>query len=128
VRDIDADRQREAAATIVRRVLAVCKRRSVEFEVRLLADTSPVILPVWVRQAVIESARQLGTKYRVLSSGASHDAQMVNTRIPTALIFVPSKSGLSHVPEEWTDPSQIATGVDVLARTLLNLDVSLARH
>jgi allantoate deiminase len=128
VRDIDADRQREAAATIVRRVLAVCKRRSIEFEVRLLADTSPVILPVWVRQAVIESARQLGTKYRVLSSGASHDAQMINTKIPTALIFVPSKSGLSHVPEEWTDSSQIATGVDVLARTLLNLDTSLTRH
>lgn len=125
VRDVDADRQREAAATIVRRLFAACKRRGVECEIRLLADTSPVILPVWVRQAVTESCRDLGFSYRVLSSGASHDAQMINTLIPTALVFVPSKDGLSHVPEEWTDAADLAAGVDVVAATLLKLDANL---
>lgn len=126
VRDIDADRQRATAAEIVRRVRAVCDRRRVRLDVRLLADTSPVVLPVWVRQVVTETARGLGTTYRVLTSGASHDAQMVNRVTPTGMVFVPSRGGLSHVPEEWTSPVEIATGISVLGESMLALDSHLA--
>ncbi|WP_395405783.1 Zn-dependent hydrolase (plasmid) [Arthrobacter sp. UC242_113] len=125
VRDIDADRQREAAVTIVQRTLAACKRRAVGLDVELLADTSPVILPMLIREHLAEAAKSVGADYRVLTSGASHDSQMINTIIPTGLLFVPSKNGLSHVPEEWTEASEIATGIDVLAATFFNLDSSL---
>jgi acetylornithine deacetylase/succinyl-diaminopimelate desuccinylase-like protein len=40
------------------------------------------------------------------------------------MIFVPSKGGRSHVPEEWTDPSECAQGIHVLAQTLVELDAS----
>jgi len=126
VRDVDADRQRGTAAEIVRRVQAVCDRRRVRLDVRLLADTSPVVLPVWVRQALTASARDLGVSYRVMTSGASHDAQMINRITPAGMVFVPSRDGLSHVPEEWTAPAEIATGVQVLASGLLHLDRHLA--
>ena len=125
VRDIDADRQRLSAAEIVRRVQAACDRRRVHLDVRLLADTSPVVLPVWVRQAITEAAQQQGTTYRVLTSGASHDSQMINRVTPTGMVFVPSKAGLSHVPEEWTSATDLATGVQVLASALLTLDARL---
>ncbi len=126
VRDIDADRQRLSAAEIVRRVQAACDRRRVRLDVRLLADTSPVVLPVWVRQAITETAQQQGVTYRVLTSGASHDSQMINRVTPTGMIFVPSKSGLSHVPEEWTSAIDLATGVHVLLSAMLTLDARLA--
>ncbi|MGH3354946.1 MAG: M20 family metallo-hydrolase [Nocardioidaceae bacterium] len=126
VRDIDADRQRLSAAEIVRRVQAACDRRRVRLDVHLLADTSPVVLPVWVRQAITEAAQQQGVSYRVLTSGASHDSQMINRLTPTGMVFVPSKAGLSHVPEEWTSATDLATGVQVLASALLNLDARLA--
>lgn len=125
VRDIDADRQREAAATIVQRALAVCERRSVELEVDLLADTSPVILPMLIREHMSAAADSSGIAYKVLTSGASHDSQMVNTIVPTGLLFVPSLEGLSHVPEEWTEATEVAKGVDILATTLMNLDSKL---
>jgi acetylornithine deacetylase/succinyl-diaminopimelate desuccinylase-like protein len=41
------------------------------------------------------------------------------------MVFVPSRAGLSHVPEEWTAPGEIATGVQVLAAGLLRLDRDL---
>lgn len=126
VRDIDADRQRSTAAEIVRRVQAVCDRRGVRLDVRLLADTSPVVLPVWVRQSITTAAREADVSYRVMTSGASHDAQMINRVAPTGMVFVPSRDGLSHVPEEWTAPAEIATGVQVLAAGLLRLDRNLA--
>ncbi|MDU5946512.1 MAG: hypothetical protein E6Z15_05470 [Paenibacillus macerans] len=37
------------------------------------------------------------------------------------MIFVPSKDGISHSPEEYTDCRDIARGTDILAETLLRL-------
>lgn len=127
VRDIDADRQRETAAEIVRRVRAACDRRGVGLGLRLLADTSPVVLPVWVRQFLTGAAREAGVGYRAMTSGASHDAQMINRVTPAGMLFVPSRDGLSHVPEEWTSPVDIAVGTRVLAGGLLRLDERLSQ-
>ena len=41
---------------------------------------------------------------------------------PMAMIFVPSKGGISHAPQEYTAPIDIANGVNVLLRTLLAID------
>ncbi|WP_395405815.1 M20/M25/M40 family metallo-hydrolase (plasmid) [Arthrobacter sp. UC242_113] len=78
-----------------------------------------------IREHIAEAAKSVGASYRVLTSGASHDAQMINTIVPTGLLFVPSKGGLSHVPEEWTEAPEIAVGIDVLAATFFNLDSTL---
>ncbi|MBO9521348.1 MAG: Zn-dependent hydrolase [Nocardioidaceae bacterium] len=126
VRDVDADRQRLAVAEIVARLRAACLRRGTRLEARLLADTSAVVLPDWVRNEVTAAATELALPYRVLTSGASHDAQMVNRVVPTAMIFVPSRHGLSHVPEEWTEPAQLAVGTDLLAASMLRLDARAA--
>lgn len=126
VRDVDADRQRKTAAEIVRRLHATCQRRGVRLTVGLLADTSPVVLPTWVRGVIAAAAGQAGFSYRVLTSGASHDAQMINRIVPSGMIFVPSRTGLSHVPEEWTSPRDLAIGVDLLRRTMILLDQQIA--
>ncbi len=128
IRDVDADRQRQCASEIVSRITATCRRRGIGLEVELIADTSPVVLPLWVRQALADAAKERGVPYRVLTSGASHDAQMINAIVPTALLFVPSRDGLSHVPEEWTDAADIARGVDVLLGAVISLDSTLERE
>jgi N-carbamoyl-L-amino-acid hydrolase len=38
------------------------------------------------------------------------------------MIFVPSRDGKSHCPEEWTDLEHIALGVQALARALAKVD------
>ena len=126
VRDVDADRQRRAAAEIVGRMRAACLRRGTRLDARLLADTSAVVLPDWVRSEVTAAAADRDLPYRVLTSGASHDAQMINRVTPVAMIFVPSRAGLSHVPEEWTEPAQLAIGTDLLLASMLRLDARAA--
>ena len=44
---------------------------------------------------------------------------------PVAMIFVPSKDGISHSPDEWTDFEDISEGTNVLTETLYNLSNSL---
>ncbi|WP_051581508.1 Zn-dependent hydrolase [Pseudonocardia acaciae] len=125
VRDLDADRQARAAAEIVERAEAICARRGVRLCVRPLAETPPVPLSGPVREVLVEACRELDVEPAVLPSGASHDAQQVNTVTPTGMIFVPSKDGISHDPAEWTDVEDLALGTAVLAAGLLRLDATL---
>lgn len=56
-----------------------------------------------------------------LVSGAGHDAQMFEHICPTAMLFVPSRRGISHSPEEYTAPRDLARGVLVLTEMLYRL-------
>ncbi len=49
-----------------------------------------------------ENATELGLNAIRMLSGAAHDAQLVGRVAPMAMVFVPSKGGLSHSPSEWT--------------------------
>jgi hydantoinase/carbamoylase family amidase len=126
IRDVDHDRQRATSIEVTALAQAIGERRGIGVAVTPLADTVPTVLPVWLRGIAVEACAELGQSYRVVTSGASHDAQIINAIVPSAVIFVPSREGHSHVPEEWTSSSDIARGVDVLLGTVIRLDRLLA--
>jgi N-carbamoyl-L-amino-acid hydrolase len=72
-------------------------------------------------QCVEESAKALGLNVRRMVSGASHDAQIMATVMPTAMIFVPSVKGLSHNPQEFTRDEDVVAGANVLIATAIRL-------
>jgi acetylornithine deacetylase/succinyl-diaminopimelate desuccinylase-like protein len=54
-----------------------------------------------------------------MPSGAGHDAQMFAPVCPSAMIFVPSRDGISHNTEEYTAPEDLARGARLLAHVAL---------
>ena len=58
-----------------------------------------------------------------MPSGAGHDAQDMALIAPTAMIFVPSRDGISHSPEEFTSFEMIYKGANVLLNTIVELDL-----
>jgi allantoate deiminase len=122
VRDVDSDRQRIAASEIVQRARWISERRGVQLNVDVIADTSPAVLSMWLRELTSGACQELGLAYRVMSSGAGHDAAVLSRLVPSAMVFVPSREGLSHVPDEWTSVAEIARGVDVMYHSVLALD------
>lgn len=84
-----------------------------EWEVYLDKEVQSVI------QLVCE---ELGYEYKYMYSGAGHDANGLSQITPTAMIFVPSKDGVSHSPDEWTEWCDIEKGVNVLLNTIVKLD------
>lgn len=60
--------------------------------------------------------------YRDMTSGAGHDSVYTSKRCPTSMIFVPSRNGISHHPEEWTSPEDCALGAEVLCQSVLRYD------
>jgi beta-ureidopropionase / N-carbamoyl-L-amino-acid hydrolase len=87
-----------------------------------LSRTFAVACDPALRAAIGDSAEDLGLQTLPLASGAGHDAAFVAQIAPAAMIFVPSRDGKSHTPEEWTDTEAMALAADLLTRTLVRLD------
>ncbi|MGL4242722.1 MAG: M20/M25/M40 family metallo-hydrolase, partial [Beijerinckiaceae bacterium] len=62
-----------------------------------------------------------GKAPRRLLSGAGHDAMVFRTVCPQAMLFVRSRDGLSHHPDEYTTPEDIGLAVRALYDAVLKL-------
>lgn len=82
---------------------------------------APTPLSEQLRAVLADQAEDLGLSHRVMVSGAGHDAMIMAGLAPTGLVFVPSRGGLSHTPEEWTDYAQLARGADLIFAALRRL-------
>jgi N-carbamoyl-L-amino-acid hydrolase len=68
---------------------------------------------------VLDTAKELGYSHLHMVSGAGHDASYMNQVCPTAMIFVPSIGGRSHVEVEQTTWEDCEAGANVLLHCLL---------
>ena len=128
VRDVDSDRQRLTTQDIVTRAEETAARRGLRCEWEVVSDTSPVVLPKWLRDLTSGAVERLEVPYRVTTSGAGHDAGILSHSIPAAMIFVPSRDGLSHCPEEWTSMEDIAMGARALGESIRDIDAFLSKE
>ncbi|STV77543.1 beta-ureidopropionase [Klebsiella variicola] len=69
-------------------------------------------------RAIEQAAKARTSRTLRMISGASHDAQMLSRVCPTAMVFVPSRDGVSHHPAEFTPAAELALGAQVLADAL----------
>ncbi|MGB3812529.1 MAG: Zn-dependent hydrolase [Shinella sp.] len=90
--------------------------RNEGFEVKAerLARFQPVIFEPEIVAAIEASAAERQLVCRRMTSGAGHDAQMIARIAPSAMIFVPSKGGISHNPAEFTADSDLVAGANIL--------------
>ncbi len=72
---------------------------------------------------VKKSAKELGVSHQMIHSGAGHDAQFVSYMIPTTMIFVQSKGGLSHCQDEYSTPEHCTMGASVMLNAVLKADM-----
>ena len=108
------------------RILNAARKAAVQRGVALQATQKEYQTPVKVSKNIAgEIARACkGEKitFMKMPSGAGHDAvSLSQAGVPVGMIFVPSKKGISHAPEEYSKPSDIAAGTAVLARALLSI-------
>lgn len=68
------------------------------------------------------AAEELGVKHQYIHSGAGHDAQFVAYMLPTTMIFVQSKDGLSHCEPEYSTPEHCTEGATVMLNAVLKAD------
>jgi N-carbamoyl-L-amino-acid hydrolase len=71
------------------------------------------------------ACNELNLPYQRMASGAGHDAISMADLGPQAMLFVPSRGGVSHSPDEFTEPEHCVAGARVLLAALLKLDEEL---
>ena len=97
------------------------EREGCTLETRSLARFAPVRFDPAMVDLVERTARTLGHSVKRMPSGAGHDAQMMARVCPTAMVFTPSRDGISHNPAEYTSPADLHAGANVLLHTMLAL-------
>lgn len=71
---------------------------------------------------VKEAAEEAGVSHQYIHSGAGHDAQFAAYMLPTTMIFVQSKDGLSHCEPEYSTPEHCTEGATVMLNAVLKAD------
>jgi N-carbamoyl-L-amino-acid hydrolase len=99
----------------------ICRRRRIKFKLEKLNVDSPVICAPYLVNAVTNVCSQLGVRMKKMISRAYHDSLFMAQICPTTMIFIPSRGGVSHRPDEYSSPAQVKTGVRILAQTLAKL-------
>jgi N-carbamoyl-L-amino-acid hydrolase len=79
----------------------------------------PVAFDPQCIEAVRQAAAGLGLSALKIVSGAGHDAVYMARVVPTAMIFVPCKDGISHAEVEYASPEACADGANVLLHAVL---------
>lgn len=93
----------------------------VTISTRALEHVLPVKFDPGVVGTIEQAARELGIPSRRMVSGAGHDAQLMAAMCPAGMIFIPSRAGISHSPDEYSSPEDLETGANVLMQAALKL-------
>lgn len=103
------------------RINEIADEMDIEATIDLWMDEAPVPMDADIVSILEEAAKKANMKYRVMHSGAGHDAQIIAPHYPTAMIFVPSIDGISHNPAEATKLEDLVEGVKMMASALYEL-------
>jgi hydantoinase/carbamoylase family amidase len=121
VRDSDLGAREAVVRGLLEAARRVAERRGLAVEVEPIVEDTPVQCEPDVIAAAEEACEALGLSFRRMVSGAYHDAMILGAAVPIGMVFVPSRGGVSHHPDEYTAPEQLDAGVRVLARVLARL-------
>jgi N-carbamoyl-L-amino-acid hydrolase len=121
-RDGDADRLVRMEKIVRETALEVAGTRGMTVCFGPMWALEPVAMDARLRAALEQGAQVVAPdRWRLMPSGALHDATNVARLMPVAMLFVPSIGGISHAFEEDTGEADLVAGVEVLARAVAAL-------
>ncbi len=122
IRDLDTAKMDQLFALISAESAKIGEATRTRIVFEAAVASSPSLMDERVRALIRASANELRLSNRIMPSGAGHDAQSISTLAPAGMIFIPSVGGISHAPQEFSTPQDIANGANVLLHSLLKLD------
>ncbi|MFB1051970.1 Zn-dependent hydrolase [Paraliobacillus sp. JSM ZJ581] len=106
---------------LMKQCVALYQGNGIEIEVEETLYVKPKALSEKIQQLLKEHSSKCDIPYCSIDSGAGHDAMVFTDVTEVGMLFIPSKAGLSHCPEEWSDAADIANAVEILYQTAKQL-------
>ena len=115
---------RNSVVTLVKEFIDItAEKRGLSYTIETIAQDHPVEMhPAMIRE-IEEAAKSVGVEYMTMPSGAGHDAMYWAEVVPTGMIFIPCRDGISHNPTEFAEMDDIVTGAAVLDKVLRKLSL-----
>ncbi|MDP8949611.1 MAG: Zn-dependent hydrolase [Actinomycetota bacterium] len=121
LRDIDEEVRDRVESRILEGAEEACRRRGVRLEIETLQRLAPAPCSELVRGAAERACERLGIRPHALPSGAGHDGMQLTDLCPMGMIFVRSRNGVSHSPDEWSSQEHCTAGGNILYYVVLDL-------
>ena len=126
IRDLSSEKIHMVYQKIEERAKKLAAESNTELSINHIEVASkPALANPEIQKIIENSAKSLGLSSTYLPSGAGHDAQEMARFAPIGMIFIPSKDGISHSPQEFSTPEDIANGANVLLQSILSIDKQL---
>ena len=113
----------DAVIAVIRESLekSAAENPGLSFTIEEKLSAMPVPMKAEIQQIMEAEAADAGISTVKMLSGAGHDAMIMGSICDVGMVFVPSKGGRSHVPEEWTDYEDLQKGIEVIYRSVKKL-------
>ena len=99
IRDLSSEMIDNVFNEIKRRAQLIAQESNTQITFRPIdATAKPAFTDKRLQEEIEKATKSLGLSYKYMPSGAGHDAQDMALIVPTAMIFVPSRGGISHSP------------------------------
>jgi len=121
-RSIDPALLEHLADDVEQHIREITSRRGLRLTYSPLSDTEPVQVPEEVQTLLKHTCESLGLRTHSLPSGAGHDTNHLAALASAGMLFIPSRAGRSHCPEEWSEIEDIVQGALVLGQAILAFD------
>jgi allantoate deiminase len=121
IRDIEQDTLDRLTEEIAEKAIEIGKLYGVSVECEQTLHVAPVPIKEEMQQRLIEAVKANGIRPVLLPSGAGHDAMVMGRNVPSGMIFVRSKDGISHNPKEWTSLNDCVRSVHILKTVIESL-------
>jgi N-carbamoyl-L-amino-acid hydrolase len=121
IRDTDPARRESVMRAVRRDYVDMAQRREVTITEELVNADAPAQSSPHTVQLLEEICAKEGIAYKKMVSRAYHDSLFMAQIAPIAMIFIPCRNGVSHRPDEYAKPEDIALGTSVLAQALAKL-------
>jgi N-carbamoyl-L-amino-acid hydrolase len=122
VRDLDSTKLEKLHQNALSLAHRIEKEIGATFDFKETYNTAPVLTDDFIKSQIEAAARARRFRRLNLPSGAGHDAQEFARLGPMGMIFIPSRNGVSHSPEEFSRPEEVAAGAQVLFDTVELVD------
>jgi N-carbamoyl-L-amino-acid hydrolase len=88
-------------------------------ELTTFLPIDPVVFDHSCNQTIRDVATELGHPVLELMTGAAHDATYLTRAMPTALMFIPCRGGVTHNAREYASPEHVEAGCNVVMHAVL---------
>jgi allantoate deiminase len=114
IRDIQEETRDELIGMVTKLAEDIAQKREVEVNIKEMLRIQPVPIKKELHEKLEKTFKENEINPLFIPSGAGHDAMIIGSKVPTAMIFVRSKDGISHNPKEWSSLNDCVMGVLVL--------------